>query len=156
VLASGAEARLGIKESIPNLANTIAAQEGKASLQYLDYLGRTVPWWRTAEEALARMASNDPIMAGLIITTTVGDARRNPLVKIAADAADDMLRFAGEFGLTPICARRARRRRLGAAKGRWEIRRFSRVRKGRRSPRARRVNSGDFHDLARQKNSPGG
>jgi NAD(P)-dependent dehydrogenase (short-subunit alcohol dehydrogenase family) len=40
----GPKARLSIEESIPNLANTIAAQEGKAGLQYLDYLGRTVPW----------------------------------------------------------------------------------------------------------------
>jgi len=31
-------------ESIPNLANTMDAQAGKAGLQYLDYLGRTVPW----------------------------------------------------------------------------------------------------------------
>jgi hypothetical protein len=40
----GPQARLSIAESIPNLANPIAAQEGKAGLQYLDYLGRTVPW----------------------------------------------------------------------------------------------------------------
>jgi NAD(P)-dependent dehydrogenase (short-subunit alcohol dehydrogenase family) len=40
----GPEARLGIEESIPNLVKTIEAQEGKAGLQYLDYLGRTVPW----------------------------------------------------------------------------------------------------------------
>ncbi len=40
----GPHARLSIEESIPNLVNTIAAQEGKAGLQYLDYLGRTVPW----------------------------------------------------------------------------------------------------------------
>jgi NAD(P)-dependent dehydrogenase (short-subunit alcohol dehydrogenase family) len=40
----GPQARLSIEESIPNLAATIAAQEGKAGLQYLDYLGRTVPW----------------------------------------------------------------------------------------------------------------
>jgi NAD(P)-dependent dehydrogenase (short-subunit alcohol dehydrogenase family) len=40
----GPQARLSIKESIPNLADTIAAQEGKPGLQYLDYLGRTVPW----------------------------------------------------------------------------------------------------------------
>ena len=38
------EARLSIEESIPNLANTIDAQAGKAGLQYLDYLGRKVPW----------------------------------------------------------------------------------------------------------------
>ena len=40
----GPEARLSIEESIPNLANTIDAQVGKAGLQYLDYLGRKVPW----------------------------------------------------------------------------------------------------------------
>jgi NAD(P)-dependent dehydrogenase (short-subunit alcohol dehydrogenase family) len=40
----GPQARLSIDESIPNLANTIDAQAGKAGLQYLDYLGRTVPW----------------------------------------------------------------------------------------------------------------
>jgi hypothetical protein len=40
----GPEARLSIEESIPNLANTIDAQAGKAGLQYLDHLGRKVPW----------------------------------------------------------------------------------------------------------------
>jgi NAD(P)-dependent dehydrogenase (short-subunit alcohol dehydrogenase family) len=40
----GSQARLSIEESIPNLANTIDAQAGKAGLQYLDYLGRKVPW----------------------------------------------------------------------------------------------------------------
>jgi NAD(P)-dependent dehydrogenase (short-subunit alcohol dehydrogenase family) len=40
----GSEATLGIEDSIPNLANTIDAQSGKGGLQYLDYLGRTVPW----------------------------------------------------------------------------------------------------------------
>jgi NAD(P)-dependent dehydrogenase (short-subunit alcohol dehydrogenase family) len=40
----GPQARLAIEDSIPNLADTIAAQEGKAGLQYLDYLGRAVPW----------------------------------------------------------------------------------------------------------------
>lgn len=40
----GPKARLSIEESIPNLANTMDAQVGKAGLQYLDYLGRQVPW----------------------------------------------------------------------------------------------------------------
>jgi NAD(P)-dependent dehydrogenase (short-subunit alcohol dehydrogenase family) len=40
----GPEARLSIEDSIPNLVNTMEAQAGKAGLQYLDYLGRTVPW----------------------------------------------------------------------------------------------------------------
>jgi hypothetical protein len=38
------EARLSIEESIPNLANAMDAQAGKAGLQYLNYLGQTVPW----------------------------------------------------------------------------------------------------------------
>jgi NAD(P)-dependent dehydrogenase (short-subunit alcohol dehydrogenase family) len=40
----GPEARLSIEESIPNLANTMDAQAGKAGLQYLNYRGQTVPW----------------------------------------------------------------------------------------------------------------
>jgi NAD(P)-dependent dehydrogenase (short-subunit alcohol dehydrogenase family) len=40
----GPQARLSVAESIPNLANTVDAQRGKPGLQYLDYLGRTVPW----------------------------------------------------------------------------------------------------------------
>jgi NAD(P)-dependent dehydrogenase (short-subunit alcohol dehydrogenase family) len=40
----GPQARLTIPESIPNLADTIDAQAGTAGLQYLDYLGRKVPW----------------------------------------------------------------------------------------------------------------
>ncbi len=40
----GPNARLSIEESIPNLVATINAQEGKSGLQYLDYLGRSVPW----------------------------------------------------------------------------------------------------------------
>jgi NAD(P)-dependent dehydrogenase (short-subunit alcohol dehydrogenase family) len=40
----GPQARLSVEESIPNLANTMDAQAGRAGLQYLDYLGRKVPW----------------------------------------------------------------------------------------------------------------
>lgn len=40
----GADARLTIGESIPSLVATIEAQAGRPGLQYLDYLGRTVPW----------------------------------------------------------------------------------------------------------------
>jgi len=40
----GPQARLSIEDSIPNLVDTVNAQAGKAGLQYLDYLGRTVPW----------------------------------------------------------------------------------------------------------------
>jgi NAD(P)-dependent dehydrogenase (short-subunit alcohol dehydrogenase family) len=40
----GPNALLSIEESIPNLVATINGREGKGGLQYLDYLGRTVPW----------------------------------------------------------------------------------------------------------------
>ncbi len=40
----GPEARLSIEESVPNLVNTLLANQGKPGLQYLDYLGRSVPW----------------------------------------------------------------------------------------------------------------
>jgi P27 family predicted phage terminase small subunit len=69
--------------------------------------------WRTAAELVAKMASNDPVMQGLLVKGADGDARRNPLIRIARDAASDMLRFAAEFGLTA-----AARARLGAAG--WE------------------------------------
>lgn len=40
----GPNARLTIEESIPNLVDVVNAQIGKGGLQYLDYLGRVVPW----------------------------------------------------------------------------------------------------------------
>ncbi len=40
----GPEARLTIEESIPNLLDTIEANQGRPGLHYLDYLGRVVPW----------------------------------------------------------------------------------------------------------------
>jgi NAD(P)-dependent dehydrogenase (short-subunit alcohol dehydrogenase family) len=40
----GPGARLTIEESIPNLVSTLLAVQSKPGLQYLDYLGRTVPW----------------------------------------------------------------------------------------------------------------
>jgi P27 family predicted phage terminase small subunit len=66
--------------------------------------------WRTAVELLQRMAQTNPVTRGLLIKTAAGDPRRNPVLKIARDAAADMLKFAGEFGLTPVA-----RARLGAA-----------------------------------------
>jgi NAD(P)-dependent dehydrogenase (short-subunit alcohol dehydrogenase family) len=40
----GPDARLTIEESIPGVVSTLLAVQGKPGLQYLDYLGRTVPW----------------------------------------------------------------------------------------------------------------
>jgi NAD(P)-dependent dehydrogenase (short-subunit alcohol dehydrogenase family) len=40
----GPDARLTIEESIPSLVSTLLAVHGQPGLQYLDYLGRRVPW----------------------------------------------------------------------------------------------------------------
>jgi NAD(P)-dependent dehydrogenase (short-subunit alcohol dehydrogenase family) len=40
----GPEARLSIEESVPNLVNVLLSKQGNPGLEYLDYLGRTVPW----------------------------------------------------------------------------------------------------------------
>jgi NAD(P)-dependent dehydrogenase (short-subunit alcohol dehydrogenase family) len=40
----GPDARLSIEDSVPNLVNVLLAKQGTTGLEYLDYLGRTVPW----------------------------------------------------------------------------------------------------------------
>jgi len=40
----GPDARLSIEDSIPNLVHVLLDKLGKPGLEYLDYLGRTVPW----------------------------------------------------------------------------------------------------------------
>ena len=40
----GPGARLTIEDSVPNLVNVLIDVQGRPGLQYLDYLGRTVPW----------------------------------------------------------------------------------------------------------------
>src|SRR4051812_17330306 len=57
--------------------------------------------WVAAEKALARMAELDPVAGGLLIKTSNGNAIQNPLVGIANKAAAAMVKYAGEFGMTP-------------------------------------------------------
>ena len=40
----GPNAHLSIEESVPNLVNVLLTKRGRPGLEYLDYLGRTVPW----------------------------------------------------------------------------------------------------------------
>jgi NAD(P)-dependent dehydrogenase (short-subunit alcohol dehydrogenase family) len=40
----GPHAPLTIEESVPSLIDVLMGVQGRAGLQYLDYLGRTVPW----------------------------------------------------------------------------------------------------------------
>jgi P27 family predicted phage terminase small subunit len=85
-------------------------------------------WWRTAPElhvlgllssvdvaclaaycssyAMWREASETLANEGLLDTTLQGDKRRHPLIKVIADAASDMVKFSGEFGLTPVARTR--------------------------------------------------
>jgi P27 family predicted phage terminase small subunit len=62
--------------------------------------------WRMAAESLAKMQANDPVMNAQIIKTKYGDAAMNPLVSIVRKHAGDVVRFAAEFGLTPIARTR--------------------------------------------------
>jgi P27 family predicted phage terminase small subunit len=68
--------------------------------------------WREAEELLAQMAERDPATHGLLIRRQDGNAARNPLLKAARDAANDMVRIAAEFGFSP-----AARARISAGVG---------------------------------------
>lgn len=40
----GPDARLTIEESVPSLVDVLVAKRARPGLEYLDYLGRTVPW----------------------------------------------------------------------------------------------------------------
>lgn len=40
----GPDARLTIEESVPSLVDVLIGKQARAGLEYLDYLGRTVPW----------------------------------------------------------------------------------------------------------------
>jgi P27 family predicted phage terminase small subunit len=62
--------------------------------------------WRHALDALATAAEGDEEAHGLTVTTSKGGTVTNPLVWIAAAAARDMLKFAGEFGMTAVARSR--------------------------------------------------
>jgi P27 family predicted phage terminase small subunit len=62
--------------------------------------------WRAAEEAIALMAKRDELTKAMLIKAADGTPRTNPLIRISADSASDMVRFASEFGFT--AAARAR------------------------------------------------
>ena len=64
--------------------------------------------WRLALEALARVAEKDPVFSGFVIKTPKGAAVQNPLFLAARQSANDMLKFASEFGMTPAARTRIR------------------------------------------------
>jgi P27 family predicted phage terminase small subunit len=62
--------------------------------------------WIAAEEMLQEQALLNPATRGLTVPGSTGSPVTNPIVKVAERAARDVIRYAGEFGLTP--AARAR------------------------------------------------
>lgn len=68
--------------------------------------------WVQAERAIAQMAKNDLLTGALMIKTSNGNAIQNPLVGTANKAASDMVRFANEFGLTPVARTRIAANRM--------------------------------------------
>jgi hypothetical protein len=65
--------------------------------------------WSAAEDAIAKMAENDAVTSAMLLRNK-GAAQTNPLVKIAMNAARDMVRIGSEFDLTPSA-------RVGVAAG---------------------------------------
>lgn len=57
--------------------------------------------WVQAERGLAALAKLDPVYAGLLHVAGNGALTQHPLVGTANKAAADMVRYAGEFGMTP-------------------------------------------------------
>jgi len=57
--------------------------------------------WRTAEEGLAELAKNSGLIGSLLETTPNGILVQNALVGISRRAAQDMVKYAAEFGLSP-------------------------------------------------------
>ena len=68
--------------------------------------------WRSAEEELNELAKKSKLQA-LVLKTVSGNWIQQPLIGIANKAAGDMVRFASEFGMTPVA-----RSRLGVDPGR--------------------------------------
>jgi P27 family predicted phage terminase small subunit len=61
---------------------------------------------RTAVETFNAMAERDPTTHGLMVKGKAGGAFQNPLLLTARQAANDMVRYAAEFGFTPAARSR--------------------------------------------------
>jgi P27 family predicted phage terminase small subunit len=64
--------------------------------------------WRRAEKVFARMAREDPVHLGMLITNRFGALTGNPAVAVAEMAAKECIRFAVELGMTPSARSKVR------------------------------------------------
>lgn len=62
--------------------------------------------WQRATAALNILAAADKETLGLIAKGANGSSIAHPLLKIANKAAQDMVRYAGDFGMTPVARAR--------------------------------------------------
>jgi P27 family predicted phage terminase small subunit len=62
--------------------------------------------WVAAERILATLAAEDPETQGFTVKGTLGCPMVNPMLKIARASAQDMLRYAAEFGFSPAARTR--------------------------------------------------
>lgn len=76
--------------------------------------------WRTAVEKLELIAKRDPPMAGLLIKTQKGGVMQNPLYLTVRQSANDMVRYANEFGFTPAARSRISTVEAGRTKGKFD------------------------------------
>jgi P27 family predicted phage terminase small subunit len=58
--------------------------------------------WRAGVASLNQAAAADPETRGLLVKDADGVPHQNPLVRVVRNAADIMLTYAREFGLTPV------------------------------------------------------
>jgi P27 family predicted phage terminase small subunit len=56
---------------------------------------------RQAEEGIGQMAKHDPRGHALTVKGSAGNQVRNPLLRVASQAMNDMQRIGAQFGLTP-------------------------------------------------------
>jgi P27 family predicted phage terminase small subunit len=73
--------------------------------------------WMKAEDTLARMEDADPVTHALMVKGSLGNPIQNPIVKIADRAAADMVRYAAEFGFTPVARTRIAAGNRGSSGG---------------------------------------
>ena len=57
------------------------------------------------------MAERDAVTRGLMVKSGSGNAMQNPIVLTIRQAGNDMVRYAGEFGLSPAARSRILTRR---------------------------------------------
>ena len=85
-------------------AGILTKLDRPALIAYCDAYGR----WAQAQRVLATMAVADPLIGGLMIRSSKGNAIQNPILSIANKAAADMVRYAVELGMTPSARTRVK------------------------------------------------